>query len=164
MKRNTGLNYVIIFLPPNSARFFPTLTFDPPENIGKPKLLFFSLIESNGNIVRKRVNFNSFMTEVQPQRNQSIDFLCKSMNWFLYDRDLRHERVNGLKTILPKLLLYSGHNLRFLIATMLQLFSTRNFLFDLQLYDEKLDKKQYCSSFANYISYPHVFYIYLYHK
>ena len=26
-------------------------------------------------------------------RNESIDFLSKSMNWFLYDRDLRHERV-----------------------------------------------------------------------
>ena len=26
-------------------------------------------------------------------RNQSIDFLCKSMDWFLYDRDLRHEKV-----------------------------------------------------------------------
>ena len=29
-------------------------------------------------------------------RNQSIHLLCKSMDWFLYDRDLRHERV--LKT------------------------------------------------------------------
>ena len=26
-------------------------------------------------------------------RNQSIDSLCKSMDWFLYDNDLRHERV-----------------------------------------------------------------------
>ena len=26
-------------------------------------------------------------------RNQSIDLLCKSIEWFLYDRDLRHERV-----------------------------------------------------------------------
>ena len=26
-------------------------------------------------------------------RNQSIDLLYKSMHWFLYDRDLRHERV-----------------------------------------------------------------------
>ena len=26
-------------------------------------------------------------------RNQSIDLLCKSMNWFLYDSGLRHERV-----------------------------------------------------------------------
>ena len=26
-------------------------------------------------------------------RNQSIDMLSKSLDWFLYDRDLRHERV-----------------------------------------------------------------------
>ena len=26
-------------------------------------------------------------------QNQSIDLLCNSMDWFLYDRDLRHERV-----------------------------------------------------------------------
>ena len=28
-----------------------------------------------------------------PYRNQSIHLLCKSMDWFLYDRDLRLERV-----------------------------------------------------------------------
>ena len=26
-------------------------------------------------------------------RNKSIDLLCKSMDWFLYDNSLRHERV-----------------------------------------------------------------------
>ena len=26
-------------------------------------------------------------------RNQSIDWLCKSMDWFLYDNDLPHERI-----------------------------------------------------------------------
>ena len=29
-------------------------------------------------------------------RNQSIDLGCKSINWFLYDRGLRHKRVKGL--------------------------------------------------------------------
>ena len=29
-------------------------------------------------------------------RNQSIDLLCKSMDWFLYDNALRHERVNEI--------------------------------------------------------------------
>ena len=29
-------------------------------------------------------------------RNQLIDFPSKSMEWFLYDRDLRHERVKHL--------------------------------------------------------------------
>ena len=27
-------------------------------------------------------------------RNHSIDLLCKSMDWFLYDNGLRHEKVN----------------------------------------------------------------------
>ena len=26
-------------------------------------------------------------------RNESIDLLCKSMDWLLYDREVRHERV-----------------------------------------------------------------------
>ena len=30
-------------------------------------------------------------------RNQAIDFLCKSVDWFLYDRDLHHERVKAIK-------------------------------------------------------------------
>ena len=29
-------------------------------------------------------------------RNQSIDLLCKSMDWFLYDNGLRHERVKNI--------------------------------------------------------------------
>ena len=28
-------------------------------------------------------------------RNQPIDWLCKSIDWFLHDRDLRHGRVNA---------------------------------------------------------------------
>ena len=39
--------------------------------------------------------FNSFMTEVPVYRNQSIDLQRKSMDWFLYDRDLHHERVKA---------------------------------------------------------------------
>ena len=31
--------------------------------------------------------------------NQSTDFLCKSMNWFLYDKGLRHERVKGFEPL-----------------------------------------------------------------
>ena len=34
------------------------------------------------------------MTEPISYRNQAIDLLCKSMDWFLYDRDLLHEGVN----------------------------------------------------------------------
>ena len=29
-------------------------------------------------------------------RNQTIDLPCKSVDWFLLDRDLRHERVNSV--------------------------------------------------------------------
>ena len=34
-------------------------------------------------------------------RNQSIDLLCKSVDWFLYDNDLRRERVNA--SLVPSL-------------------------------------------------------------
>ena len=41
-------------------------------------------------------NFNSFMTERSiSYRNQSINLESKSMDWFLYDRDLHHEKVKG---------------------------------------------------------------------
>ena len=30
-------------------------------------------------------------------RNQAIDLLRKSMDWFLYDNSLRHERVNSVR-------------------------------------------------------------------
>ena len=35
------------------------------------------------------------MTESLLYRNQPIDLHSKLMDWFLYDRDLRHERVNA---------------------------------------------------------------------
>ena len=37
-------------------------------------------------------------------RNQSIYLLCKSIDWFLYDRNLRHERVNLLCYIYPAII------------------------------------------------------------
>ena len=42
-------------------------------------------------------------------RNQFIDLLRKSMNWFLYDIGLRHERVN-----LPNMERHFGQKLRFI--------------------------------------------------
>ena len=36
------------------------------------------------------------MNEVLSYRNQSIDLQSKSVDWFLYDRDLYQERVNML--------------------------------------------------------------------
>ena len=40
---------------------------------------------------------NSFMTEQRllSYRNQSIDLLRKSLDWFLYDNGLRHEKVKN---------------------------------------------------------------------
>ena len=35
----------------------------------------------------------TFMTEVLSHRNQTTDLPYKSMDWFLYDKDLRHERI-----------------------------------------------------------------------
>ena len=45
--------------------------------------------------------FDSFMTEVSVRyRNQSIDLQSKSMDWFLFDKDLRRERVKVCLRIL----------------------------------------------------------------
>ena len=43
---------------------------------------------SNKNLI------NSFMTEVLTYRNQSIGLQGKTMDWFLNDRHLCHERVD----------------------------------------------------------------------
>ena len=37
------------------------------------------------------------MAEVPINRNQTTDLIWKSVDWFLYDRDFRHERVNALE-------------------------------------------------------------------
>ena len=39
-------------------------------------------------------SINPFMMEADSYRNQSTNLLRKSMDWFLYDISLRHERVN----------------------------------------------------------------------
>ena len=39
-----------------------------------------------------------------PYRNQSIDLLRKSMNWFLYDDGLRHERVKATLDFISRLI------------------------------------------------------------
>ena len=50
----------------------------------------------------KRVKFFNFLWRRSlSYRNQcqKQDLLCKSMDWLLYDRDLRHERVNKRRRI-----------------------------------------------------------------
>ena len=46
-------------------------------------------------------------------RNQSIDLQSKLMDWFLYDSDLRHERVTALKDrpILKQILKWIFHGI-----------------------------------------------------
>ena len=44
----------------------------------------------------KQQSINSFMTEVPVVQKSAIDLLCKPMDWFLYNKDLRHE---GFKTL-----------------------------------------------------------------
>ena len=44
-------------------------------------------------------------------RNQSNDLVYKSMDWFLYDRDLRHERVNSYFQLEPLLQVLTVSNL-----------------------------------------------------
>ena len=39
---------------------------------------------------------NSFTTDAFIKKNQSINLQSKSMDWFLYDRNLPHERINAL--------------------------------------------------------------------
>ena len=50
----------------------------------------------------KIIRLNSSMTEVVSYRNQSIDLQSKSMDWFLYDKDLHRERVKHLNMVLTK--------------------------------------------------------------
>ena len=40
------------------------------------------------------------MTEAVSYRSWSIDLLYKSMDWFLYDNGLRHERVSSIFQVL----------------------------------------------------------------
>ena len=48
-----------------------------------------------GRIRFMALSWRSFLSN----RNQSMDLLCQSMDWFLYDRDFRHERVKDYYAI-----------------------------------------------------------------
>ena len=59
-------------------------------------LLIRSRIILETGIIDKAKAFNSFLTKVSSNRNQSNDLQRQSMYWFLFDRDLRHERVKNV--------------------------------------------------------------------
>ena len=61
-------------------------------------------------ISEMNIRFSSFMTESVSCRNHSIDLQSKSMDWFLYGRDLRNERVNKLSVTEFKLLYLVRHS------------------------------------------------------
>ena len=77
----------------------------PPENIKKPNV-FYVFRE-----YRKRpMAWNGLMlwenlSSKSASLNQSVDLQSKSMGWFLYDRDLHHERVNSTCEAYSKLVI-----------------------------------------------------------
>ena len=52
--------------------------------------LIFELILAH---LKPFVDLNFSLRRFYHIENQSIDLLCKSMEWFLHNRDLRHEKV-----------------------------------------------------------------------
>ena len=64
--------------------------------------LYTSLLSGTDKVIKnhhqdyqfQRELINSFIKSLSC-RNQSFDLLYKSMDWFLYNRDLRHERIKG---------------------------------------------------------------------
>ena len=81
-------------------------------------------------------------------RNQSIDLLCKSMDWFLYGNALRHERVER-KEILPATKNFIRNNSPWvLFSQMLMKKKKRQFLDYLDVADEirNFEKKKLLNS------------------
>ena len=65
----------------------------------KYKIYFFALLKY---LMLPLLYFSRYLTlswrRPISYRNQSIDLLCKPMDWFLYDIGLRHERVKHYQT------------------------------------------------------------------
>ena len=85
------------------GRIGPQMSQMPRKSLKSPRNQFqvlekvvetFWIMELGRN--SEELSFNSFMTDIP--RNQSIDFQSKSMDWFLYDRDLLNERVKVLES------------------------------------------------------------------
>ena len=62
---------------------FPYLEISCPRVCREPKSVF----------VLMKILLTLSWRRSPSYRNQSIDLLCKSIDWFLCDRDLLHERV-----------------------------------------------------------------------
>ena len=79
---------------------FPTLDFNEPSpDFSFNNTLIENVIEKCilALVIDNKLNFKSQLTlfwrRSLSYRNQSTDLLCKSMDWFLCYRGLRHERV-----------------------------------------------------------------------
>ena len=78
-------------------------------------------------------------------RNQSIDLQSKTLDWFLYDRDLRHERVNMKESRTTPSTISN-----FLIVNFKQIQVIKGFLyFSYKL--RRLGKRKHFDSNSNYI-------------
>ena len=73
----------------NSLSF--SFKFTTPELVTTLKILTEKIVCQENDIL---VNFKLSRRRSLLYRTQSIDLESNSMDWFLYDRDLRHERVN----------------------------------------------------------------------
>ena len=60
-------------------------------------------MRSHREMLYKKVYLTLSWRKPLSNRNQSIDLLCKSMDWFLYDNGLRHERVNYFTNLSGKI-------------------------------------------------------------
>ena len=72
--------------------------------------------------IGETLTINSLVTEPLSFKHQSIDLWCKSMDWFLYDIDHRHERVKWMRscTLKQKILIKNAevYTKRYEIYTM----------------------------------------------
>ena len=60
-------------------------------------------------------------------RNQSIDLLCKSLDWFLYDNGLLHESKKRLKTIQAEILPIIARIFKKFLSNQVTLFMLESF-------------------------------------
>ena len=68
-------------------------------------------------------------------RNHSIDLLCKSLDWFLYDRDLRYERVKSVLSLLVCTCVCLSHKVKaalLLIYILLNFYDIKNKIDDIK--------------------------------
>ena len=87
----------------NNLIFFDKKNMTSDLNMSSFPLFVFTLVIKLINFHSESSHWNTLtLSWRRPSsyRNQSIDLRSKSMDWFLYDNGLRHERVNSLLSIM----------------------------------------------------------------